>query len=63
MKIAILGGGSAKRSSRRHARRGAFIVEAHGRVRADPGNDVRFGFAKGSLYLFDPLDERALGRA
>jgi ABC-type sugar transport system ATPase subunit len=40
-----------------------FIVEAHGRLRVDPGDELRFGFARGSLYLFDPNDERALGRA
>src|SRR5262245_51902071 len=39
-----------------------FIVEALGRVRAEPGDAVSFGFARGSLYLFDPVDERALGR-
>jgi ABC-type sugar transport system ATPase subunit len=39
-----------------------FVVEANGRVRAEPGEELRFGFRKGSLYLFDPVDERALGR-
>ena len=39
-----------------------FVVEAFGRVRADPGDALRFGFARGGLYLFDPADERALGR-
>jgi ABC-type sugar transport system ATPase subunit len=39
-----------------------FVVEANGRLRAEPGDELRFGFRKGSLYLFDPVDERALGR-
>jgi ABC-type sugar transport system ATPase subunit len=39
-----------------------FVVEAYGRVRAEPGDELRFGFSKGTLYLFDPVDERALGR-
>jgi ABC-type sugar transport system ATPase subunit len=39
-----------------------FTVEADGRVRVDPGDPVRFGLRRGRLYLFDPDDERALGR-
>ncbi len=39
-----------------------FVVEAEGRVRAEPGESVRFGLRKGRLYLFDVADERALGR-
>jgi ABC-type sugar transport system ATPase subunit len=39
-----------------------FVVEAEGRVRVDPGDPVRFGLRRGRLYLFDPSDERALGR-
>jgi ABC-type sugar transport system ATPase subunit len=39
-----------------------FVVEADGRVRAEPGEAMRFGFRRGWLYLFDLADERALGR-
>jgi ABC-type sugar transport system ATPase subunit len=39
-----------------------FVVEAEGNVRAEPGETLRFGLRKGWLYLFDPADERALGR-
>jgi ABC-type sugar transport system ATPase subunit len=39
-----------------------FVVEAEGRVRAEPGESLRFGLRKGRLYLFDVADERAIGR-
>ena len=39
-----------------------FVVEAEGRVRAEPGEAVRFGLRRGWVYLFDAGDERALGR-
>jgi ABC-type sugar transport system ATPase subunit len=39
-----------------------FVIEAEGRVRAEPGEAVRFGLRKGRLYLFDIANERALGR-
>jgi ABC-type sugar transport system ATPase subunit len=39
-----------------------FVVEAEGRVRAEPGESMRFGLRKGRLYLFDVVDARALGR-
>jgi ABC-type sugar transport system ATPase subunit len=39
-----------------------FMLEAEGHVRADPGETLRFGLRRGWVYLFDPADERALGR-
>jgi ABC-type sugar transport system ATPase subunit len=39
-----------------------FVVEAEGHVHIEPGDPVRFGLRRGKLYLFDPGDERALGR-
>ena len=39
-----------------------FVIEAEGHVRAEPGETLRFGLRKGWVYLFDPGDERALGR-
>ena len=38
------------------------MLEAEGHVRAEPGETLRFGLRRGWLYLFDPADERALGR-
>jgi hypothetical protein len=31
-------------------------------VRVEPADTIRFGFRRGSLHLFDPADEHALGR-
>ena len=39
-----------------------FVIETDGRTRPEEGETIRFGFAKGFLYVFDPADERALGR-
>jgi ABC-type sugar transport system ATPase subunit len=39
-----------------------FVVEADGRVRAEPGDVLSFGLRKGWMYLFDVGDEHALGR-
>jgi hypothetical protein len=39
-----------------------FVIEAEGHVRAEPGEALRFGLRPGWVYLFDPADERALGR-
>jgi multiple sugar transport system ATP-binding protein len=40
----------------------SFVVEADGRLRVEPGESMRFGLRTGRLYLFDPVDERAIGR-
>jgi ABC-type sugar transport system ATPase subunit len=40
----------------------SFVIEAEGRLRAELGDSVRFGLRPGRLYLFDPADERAIGR-
>jgi ABC-type sugar transport system ATPase subunit len=39
-----------------------FVVEAEGRVRAEPGEALRFGLRRGWVYLFDVVSEEALGR-
>jgi multiple sugar transport system ATP-binding protein len=39
-----------------------FVVEADGRVRAEPGESVRFGLRRGWVYLFDSATEQAIGR-
>jgi ABC-type sugar transport system ATPase subunit len=39
-----------------------FVLEAEGHVRAEPGETLTFGLRPGWVYLFDPADERALGR-
>jgi multiple sugar transport system ATP-binding protein len=39
-----------------------FVVEADGRVRAEPGEALRFGLRRGWVYLFDAENEQALGR-
>jgi hypothetical protein len=38
------------------------VVEADGRVRAEPGEPVRFGLRRGWVYLFDVGTEQTLGR-
>ena len=39
-----------------------FVVEADGRVRAEPGELVRFGLRRGWVYLFGSGTEQAIGR-
>jgi multiple sugar transport system ATP-binding protein len=39
-----------------------FVVEADGRVRAEPGESLRFGLRRGWVYLFDSATEQAIGR-
>jgi multiple sugar transport system ATP-binding protein len=39
-----------------------FVVQADGRVRAEPGEGLRFGLRRGWVYLFDAHDEQALVR-
>jgi multiple sugar transport system ATP-binding protein len=39
-----------------------FVIEADGRVRAEPGEAVCFGLRRGWVYLFDAGTEQALGR-
>jgi ABC-type sugar transport system ATPase subunit len=40
----------------------SFVIEADGRVRAEPGDTLTFGLRPGWLYLFDVAEEHALGR-
>jgi ABC-type sugar transport system ATPase subunit len=39
-----------------------FIVTIDGLVQAEPGSSLRFGLRRGWVYVFDALDQRALGR-
>jgi multiple sugar transport system ATP-binding protein len=39
-----------------------FVVSIDGLAQMEPGSSVRFGLRRGWLYVFDPDDERAIGR-